>query len=164
MKEQQNRKRGRPVRHGHARRGHKTATYLAYARIHDRAYNPHYHGYHRVGGRGIKVCPRWHSRNRNGFANFLADMGEHPGNGYSLGRLDTNRHYTPHNCYWATPRQQVNHQRRPLGRTGLRGVVRRANGTYRAALYRNGKRYHLGIFATPTEASAAYQLAATPTC
>jgi hypothetical protein len=91
-------------------------------------------------------------------------MGEHPGKGYSLGRLDTDWIYSPHNAYWATVRQQANHQRRPLGATGLRGVVRRANGTYRPALYRNGKRYYLGIFTTPTEASAAYQLAASPTC
>jgi hypothetical protein len=130
--------------------------------MHDRCYNRGYHRYHRYGGRGITVCHRWHSCNSRGFHNFLSDMGEHPGNGYSLGRLDTNRHYTPHNTYWATIKQQANHQRRPLGRTGLRGVIRRDNGTYRAALYRNGKRYHLGIFATPTEASAAYQLAAAP--
>jgi hypothetical protein len=91
-------------------------------------------------------------------------MGDHPGKGYSLGRLNTDGHYSPHNAYWATIRQQANHQRRPLGPTGLRGVTRRANGKYRAALWRNGKHYHLGIFATPTEASAAYQLAATPTC
>jgi hypothetical protein len=132
--------------------------------MHDRCYNPHYHRFHRYGGRGIRVCVRWRSSNHYGFRNFLNDMGEHPGKGYSLGRLNTEGHYSPHNAYWATIKQQANHQRRPLGSTGLRGVIRRANGTYRAALYRNGKRYHLGIFATPTEAAAAYQLATSPTC
>jgi hypothetical protein len=129
-----------------------------------------YHRYHRYDGRGIRVCHRWHSKNSRGFRNFLSDMGEHPGKWYSLGRLDTNRDYTPHNCYWATVKQQANHQRRPLGKSGLRGVRLTPSGKYRVSLSRNGKDRHLGVFATPTEASAAYQLARTrlsnhsPTC
>lgn len=152
------------LRHGHARRGSKTPTYLAWAGMHDRCYNPHYHRYHRYGGRGIKVCPRWHSRNRNGFRNFLSDLGEHPGNGYSLGRLNTNGNYTPHNTYWATIKQQANHQRRPLGPTGLRGARLRSNGKYRAVIWADGKSHYLGTFATSTQAAAAYQLATAPTC
>jgi hypothetical protein len=73
------------LRHGHARRAKKTAIYLVWARMHDRCYNPDYHRFHRYGGRGIRVCVRWHSSNPRGFRNFLADMGEHPGKGYSLG-------------------------------------------------------------------------------
>jgi hypothetical protein len=151
------RKRGRPVRHGHARRGRKSATYLAWLRMHDRCYNPGYHRFHRYGGRGIKVIHRWHSSNRNGFRNFLNDLGEHPGNGYSLGRLDTSRNYTPHNTYWATVKQQANHQRRPLGRTGQRGVRLTPHGKYRASIWRNGKSHPLGTFTTPTEAADAYR-------
>jgi hypothetical protein len=86
-------------------------------------------------------------------------MGKHPGKGYSLGRLDTDWIYSPHNTYWATVRQQANHQRRPLGSTGLRGVGRISQGKYRAEAWRNGKHCHLGTFAIPEAASAAYKVA-----
>jgi hypothetical protein len=149
------------LRHGHARRGRKTAIYRTWLRMYDRCYNRNYHSFACVGGRGIKVCPRWHSRNPQGFRNFLSDISEPPAKGLSLARINTRGHYSPSNCHWASIKQQANNQRRPLGRTRRRGVRLTSSGTYRAALYRNGKRYHLGIFATPTEASAAYQLAAT---
>jgi hypothetical protein len=53
--------------------------------------DPRYKSY---GGRGIKVCPRWHR-----FANFLRDMGERPKR-HNLGRLHTERGYGPSNCHW----------------------------------------------------------------
>jgi len=42
-------------RHGHARLGKKTATYRAWATMHDRCYNPHYHRFHRYGGRSGRM-------------------------------------------------------------------------------------------------------------
>jgi hypothetical protein len=53
------------------------------------------------GGRGIKVCKRWHQ-----YENFLADMGERPSADHSLERINTDGNYTPRNCMWATRSEQ----------------------------------------------------------
>jgi hypothetical protein len=50
------------------------------------------------GGRGIKVCRRWHR-----FDNFIADMGSRP-DGYHIHRIDGDKNYTPGNCKWISPR------------------------------------------------------------
>lgn len=68
-----------------------------------RCRNPNATRYERYGGRGIKVCERW--KGEDGFANFLADMGERP-DGKTLDRVNNDGNYEPSNCRWATPLEQ----------------------------------------------------------
>ena len=42
------------------------------------------------------------------FAAFLADMGERPGPGYLIDRVDRDGDYGPGNCRWATAAEQRN--------------------------------------------------------
>ena len=86
-----------------------TKTFVSWCSMKNRCLNPNSTGYKYWGGRGIKICDRW--LGKNGFQNFLVDMGERP-IGKSLDRIDSGKGYYKENCRWANSEQQNNNSRK----------------------------------------------------
>lgn len=84
--------------------------------------------------KGIKICDRW--LGRDGFVNFLEDMGPRPSPKYSLDRIDRNGNYEPTNCRWATIHQQNGNR---SNNTDCPGVCLRNNGYWNVSLKVDGK-------------------------
>src|SRR5277367_451657 len=59
--------------HGEGAKGKRTREYETWFSMLDRCRNPNNAGWKNYGGRGIRVCRRWHK-----FENFLTDMGRRP--------------------------------------------------------------------------------------
>lgn len=92
---------------GQSRRTHgeainETPEYKTWSGMLQRCENPNAHHYARYGGRGIRVCRRWHR-----YENFISDVGRKPSSRHSLDRIDPNGNYEPRNTRWATPKQQA---------------------------------------------------------
>jgi len=106
--------------HGQSSREKRTRAYSAWANMLNRCKNKADAKYPRWGGRGIRVCKRWHK-----YENFLADMGEPP-EGLSLDRKDNDGDYKPSNCRWANAEVQRNNQRRAKLGEGSRSRSRQS--------------------------------------
>lgn len=81
--------------HGYNKRGNRRPEYSCWAAMKSRCNNPNTEFYKYYGGKGITVCTRWES-----FSNFISDMGDMPGDSYSIERKDITKGYTPENCFW----------------------------------------------------------------
>jgi hypothetical protein len=82
-----------------------TREYRAWVNAYRRCYKIKSNEYKRYGGRGIVVAPEWLPP--DGFEAFLSHVGPHPGDGYSLDRIDNDGDYAPGNVRWATSKQQA---------------------------------------------------------
>lgn len=83
----------------------KSPVYKVWHAMLERCRNSHNQAWKDYGGRGIRVCERWHD-----FSNFNSDMGERPTGG-TLDRIDVNGDYEPSNCRWVSQSINANNRR-----------------------------------------------------
>lgn len=124
------------LKHNHSKIGKISKTYMVWGSMIQRCANPKNKAYKNYGERGITVCKRW-SNKKDGFENFLKDIGEIP-KGLSLDRIDNNKlidGYSPANCKLSTRKEQARNRRnnRLLNYKGNE-----------QCLSENAKRYNIG--------------------
>ena len=88
----------------HGKRNSKV--YRTWSNIKQRCTNPRHVHYHRYGGRGITMDPRWIAS----FEAFLADVGEPPTNDHTIDRKENDTGYTKDNCHWVLNTAQQNNK------------------------------------------------------
>lgn len=75
--------------------------------------------YYRYGGRGIKICDRWH----DSFMAFVADVGIPDDPTLELDRVNNDGNYEPGNWRWATRKQNMRNYSRNIHLT-INGVTK----------------------------------------
>lgn len=95
-------KRDNLTRHG----GSYSRLYRIWRGMKQRCLNPRNKRYADYGGRGVTICDAWID-----FAGFQRDMGEPPGDDWTLDRIDNDLGYQPGNCRWATRSEQQRNKR-----------------------------------------------------
>lgn len=133
----------------------KSIEYNTWHSMKQRCTNPKNTNYKNYGAKGISICDRW----LESFANFYKDMGNRPDVTYTLDRVDNRKGYSPDNCRWATPYQQiVNRGANRNNTVGYRGVKKEYK-KYGAFICVDYKNYCVAWTRTKKEAAYIYDQA-----
>lgn len=80
-----------------------------YAGIIDRCYNPSHNSYEDYGGRGITVCKEW-IESPGAFFDWCSEQNINT-QGLQLDRTDNSKGYSPDNCKFVTPKDNMRNRR-----------------------------------------------------
>ena len=86
-----------------------TPEYYSFNHIKGRVLNPKDISYKNYGKRGLSIDPRY--LERNGFSNFIKDVGKKPSKNMSIERIDNSKGYVRGNLKWATDKEQSRNRR-----------------------------------------------------
>ena len=137
--------------------GYGTLTYSCWIGMIARCNKPSNMSYPRYGGKGVTVCERW-SCSKEGYKNFIKDMGERPSRAHSIDRINGGN-YEPGECRWATRSQQnQNVGLKKSNSSGYKGINRHAS-KWTVEVRNDGSKYYAGIYDTKEEAALAYNIA-----
>lgn len=94
---------------------HGSEHYDRWRHMLDRCYNEESSSFKDYGGRGIKVCQRWHD-----IKNFVADLPDGYRKGLEIDRIDNDGDYEPGNVRWSTRAENCDNRRsgRPITHNG----------------------------------------------
>jgi len=124
--------------------------YTTWSGMFRRCHDPKFHKFYMYGERGIAVCQEW----RDSAAAFIEWAESTFVEGCTLDRHDNDGDYSPGNCRWATPGEQVRNTRQGKRASQYVGV-RMKKGKWWARIEHKGVRYRLGRFKTEIEAARA---------
>lgn len=127
--------------------------YRVYMSMIGRCYTKKHTAYKSYGAKGITVCDRWLDK-KDGFWNFVSDMGDKPSPKHTVDRIDSTKEYSPDNCRWGNQYLQAQNKRKCLNRLGYHGL-RMHRGRYQAYHNIKNKLISLGIYDTIDEAILA---------
>lgn len=133
--------------------------YQTWCGMHTRCYNRNADVYAEYGGRGIRICRRWHRKNPNGLQNFIDDMFPTFEEGLTLDRSNNATGYNRHNCQWETMSEQAFNTRPRRGCTSsYRGVYwnPKLEKWAASATVRGRKQQNLGVYDDEEKAAEAF--------
>lgn len=99
-------------KHGEARQKKRSAEWIVWWGMISRCKYPTHISYKHYGARGIKVCRRWLSK--QGYDNFLKDVGRRPSPKHTLDRISSDKHYCPRNVRWVHQSEQYCNKKNTL--------------------------------------------------
>lgn len=147
----------------HGLRGHRL--YSIWKNMLNRCNNPKHESYKDYGGRGIKVCEQWHSIEHfysdliDSYERHVREKGEIQ---TSLDRVNVDGNYELSNVKWSTQSEQnANKRINSRNSSGFKGVYlhNKEKSQWRAVIFVNKKKIHLGLFNNVDEAAHARKLA-----